>query len=110
MRVAVLMHWRVTDRQTSRLVFTARLRPQGPNAPISRICGQNPRNDADATFLYPHISVVDCRCMRCPLRSAGGCRNGKLQNVSPPSVLFESSRIILQYTEDTDAKNDVPEF
>ena len=26
------------------------------------ICGQNPRNDVDATFLDPHISVVDCRC------------------------------------------------
>jgi len=30
--------------------------------PSSRICGQNPRNDADATFLDPHIFVVDCRC------------------------------------------------
>jgi len=35
------------------------------------------------------------------------CRNihrGKLQNLSPPSVLFESSPIFLQYTVDTDAK------
>jgi len=24
------------------------------------ICGQNPRNDADATLLDPHISVVHC--------------------------------------------------
>jgi len=35
---------------------------------------------------------------------------GKLQNVSPPLVLFESSRISLQYTGDTDAKNDGPKF
>jgi len=36
---------------------------------------------------------------------------GRLQNVSPPSVLLESSRIFLQYTADTDAKkNDGPEF
>jgi len=41
------------------------------------------------------------------------CRNrhrGKFQNLSPPSVLFESSRMFLQYTGDTDAKNDGPEF
>jgi len=42
-----------------------------------------------------------------PLRNR---HRGKLQNLSPPSVLFESSRIFLQYTEDTDAKNDGPEF
>jgi len=35
---------------------------------------------------------------------------GKLQNLSPLSVLFELSRIFLQYTGDTDAKNDGPEF
>ena len=35
---------------------------------------------------------------------------GKLQNLSPPSVLFESSEVFLQYTRDTDAKNDGPEF
>ena len=44
------------------------------------------------------------------IRSAGGCRNGKFQNLSPLSVLLESSRIFLQYTGDTDAKNDEPEF
>jgi len=44
------------------------------------------------------------------IRCAGGCRNGKFQNVSPPSVLFESSRFFLQYTGDTDAENDGPEF
>ena len=36
--------------------------PPVPNAPSSRIFGQNPRNDADATFLDLHISVIDCRC------------------------------------------------
>jgi len=35
---------------------------------------------------------------------------GKLQNLSPPSVLFESSGLFLQYTGDTDAKNDGPEL
>jgi len=35
---------------------------------------------------------------------------GRLKNVSPPSFLFESSPIFLQYTGDTDAKNDGPEF
>ena len=29
---------------------------------------------------------------------------GRLQNASPPSVLFESSQFLLQYTEDTDTK------
>ena len=85
--------------------------------PSSRICGQNPRNDADATFLDPHISVVDCRSTpprrqycRCTLRSAGGCRNGKLQNVSPPSVLFQSSWIFFTIHRRYRRKNDGPEF
>jgi len=30
----------------------------------------------------------------------GGCLNGKFQNLSPPSVLLESSLIFLQYTGD----------
>jgi len=34
---------------------------------------------------------------------------GRLQNVSPPSVLFESSRTFYN-TQETDAKNDGPEF
>jgi len=41
------------------------------------------------------------------------CRNshrGKLQNLPPLSILFESSQIFLQYTGDTDATNDGPEF
>ena len=46
----------------SQVGFYGPTAPPGPNAPSSRICGQNPRNDADATFLDPHISVVDCCC------------------------------------------------
>jgi len=61
------------------------------------------------TYLSLTAAVRRQYC-RCTLQSAGGCRNGKLQNVSPPSVLFESSRIFLQYTGDTDTKNDGPEF
>jgi len=33
------------------------------------------------------------------IRSAEGCRNGKFQNVSPPSVLFESIRIFYNTQE-----------
>ena len=60
-----------TDRQTSRWVFTARSRPQFrtppvPNALNSWISGQDRRNDADATFLDPHI--VDCRCQHAAAR------------------------------------------
>ena len=52
-----------TDRHTDKPVgFYGLIAPPVPNGPSSRICGQNPRNDADATFLDPHISVVDCRC------------------------------------------------
>ena len=42
--------------------FYGPIAPPVPNAPSSRICGQNLRNDADATFLDPHISVADCCC------------------------------------------------
>ena len=97
--------------------FYGLIAPPVPNAPSSRICGQNPQNDADATFLDPHISVVDCHCTpprcqycRCMLRLAGGCRNGKLQNVSPPSVLFESSWIFFTIHRRHRRKNDGPEF
>jgi len=34
----------------------------------------------------------------------------ELPHLSPPSVLFESSQFFLQYTGDTDAKNDGPEL
>jgi len=51
------------NRQTDKPVgFYGPIVHPVPNAPISRICGQNPRNDADATFMDPHICVVDRRC------------------------------------------------
>jgi len=64
------MPWEFGKNYTkSRWVFTARLRlqpqfgtPPVPNAPSLRICGQDPRNNADATFLDPHI--VNCRSFR----------------------------------------------
>ena len=40
----------------------------------------------------------------------GGCRNGKFQNLSPPSVLFESSRIFFTIHGRHRRKNDGPEF
>ena len=51
------------SRQTDKPVgFYGPIAPLVSNAPSLRICGQNPRNDADATFLDPHISVVECCC------------------------------------------------
>jgi len=52
----------VTKKGNKPVGFYGPIVPPVPNAPSSRICGQNPRNDADATFLDPHISVVDCCC------------------------------------------------
>ena len=65
-----------TDRPVG---FYGRIAPPGPNAPSSRICGQNTRNDADATFLDPHISVVNCHCAaRYDRREAAGIANFKM--------------------------------
>ena len=95
-----------TDRHiyihTNRLVFTARLRPQFRMPPV--------RNHGimRTQHFWIRTSVVDCCCTpsairgqycRGTLRSAWGCRNGKrwnrhrgkIQSLSPPSVLFESS-------------------
>ena len=44
----------------SQVGFYGPTAPPGPNAPSSRICGQNPPNDADASFLDLHI--VNCHC------------------------------------------------
>ena len=67
----------------SQVGFYGPTAPPGPNAPSSRICDQNPRNDADG-----NISGSAHLCRRlplcCTLRSAAGCRNGKFQNVSLP--------------------------
>jgi len=82
----------------------------GPNAPSSRICRQNLRNDADATFLDPHISVVNCRCAaRYDRREVAGMAYFKMYLLRQ----FCSNRVefFVQYTGDTDAeKNDGPEF
>ena len=49
----------VRDTQTDKPVgFYGPIAPPVPNSPSSRICGQDPRNDADVTSLDPHI-VVD---------------------------------------------------
>jgi len=73
-------------------------------------CGHNISGSAHLCRRLPlHAATLPVYC-RCTLRSAGGCRNGKLQNVSSPSVLFESRQIFLQYTGDIDTKNDGPEF
>ena len=95
--------------------FYGPIAPPVPNAPSSRICGKNPRNDADATFLDPYISVGDCRCTsprrqycRCTLRSAGGCRNGKLKMYLLRQ--FCSNRVEFFYKTQDRRKNDGPEF
>ena len=74
---------RHTHRQTSQLVFTARLRPQF-GMPPSFDCCMLPRRWFNQNI---PLSIV--------LLQQWHCRNrhrGKLQNLSPPSVLFESSR------------------
>ena len=86
---------RHTDRQThtytSRLVFTLRLRPQfGMPAELRSL------HAGAARRLLLHAAARWC-CTPLPASAyhliGGGCRNGKFQNLSPPSVLFESSRI-----------------
>ena len=81
--------------------------------------GQNSRNEADATFMDPHISVVHCCCSagtpaastdaaRYDRREVAGMANFKMYLLRQ----FCSNRveIYLQYTGDTDAKNHGPEF
>jgi len=88
--------------------FYGPIAPPVPNAPSS-----DPWNDVDATFLDPHI------CHRLPLHAAStaatrydrrevaGMANFKMYLLCQ----FCSNRVnFLQYTEDTDAKNDGPEF
>ena len=89
---SILQYCQLIITVTSRLVFTARLHPQFgmPRASIAahRRFNQN----------IPQTVVLLQQCH---------CRNrhrGKLQNLSPLSVLFEPRQIFLQYTGDTDAK------
>ena len=74
---------------------------------------------SDRPLCYGHAAACWClqrargACSGCIALDGGVVRygdRGRFQNVSPPSVLFESSPIFLQYTVDTDAKNDGPEF
>jgi len=98
--------------------LTARLRPQFrtpavPNAPIVRnapelrsqhdaappVQLQYPGERRAARRLLLHASAA-VRFQRAhTIRSAEGCRNGKFQNVSPPSVLFESIRFFYNTQE-----------
>jgi len=90
--------------------FYGPIAPPVPNAPSSRICGQNPRNDADATFLDPHISVVDCGCT--PLHSTIGGRLREWQNskcISSISLVRIESNFFTIHRRQTQ-KNDGPEF
>jgi len=88
------------------------------NATSLWICGQNPQNDADATCLDPHISVVHCYCSAgtpavLPLHGTIGGRLPEWQTskcISSVSFVRIESNFFLQYIEDTDAKNDGPEF
>jgi len=61
-----------------------------------------PRHRFNQNILPSVVLLQQCHCWN--------RHRGKLQNLSPPAVLFESSQIVLQYTGDTDAKNDGPEF
>jgi len=103
-----------TDRHTDKPVgFYGPIAPPVPNAPSSLICGHNLRNDADATFLDPHISVVHCSSSRAaPAASTDAARYDRWEVAGMANFKvyllrqFCSNRveIFLQYTGDTDAK------
>ena len=67
-------------------------------------CGRNISGSAHLSWTAA-ASPAGCQYWRSTLRSAGSCGNGKLQNVSPPSVLFESSRIVLAIHRSQRRKN-----
>jgi len=107
-----------TDRQTGWWVLRPDCAPSS-EPPSSRICGQDLRNDADATFLDPHI--IDCHCCcsaRTPAASTDAAHNDRREVAGMANFKMYLLRqfcsnlveILLQYTEDTDAKNDGPEF
>ena len=86
----------MTSRKTSRWVFTARLSPQ-----FRMLLSFNRSTTPHRRFNYDiPASIVLLQQCHCWNR-----HRGKLQNVSPPSVLFESSRIFLQYAGDTEFWN-----
>jgi len=96
--------------------FYGPIAPPVPNAPISRICGQNSRNDADATFLNPHIR----RRLRfhaatppvLPLHATIGGRLPQWQTSKCiSSVSFVRIESIFYNTQETQTeKNHEPEF
>jgi len=100
-----------TDRHADKPVgFYGPIAPPVPNAPTSR-------NDEDATFLDPHIChwlllqrrhAASTDAARYDRREVAGMASFKMYLLRQ----FCSNRveIFLQYTGDTDAKNDSPEF
>ena len=109
---------RQTDTHTDKPVgFCGQIAPPVPNASISRICGQNPRNDADATFLDPHMTVVDCCCSAgmLPVLTQHATIGGRLPEWQTSKCISSVSFVrielnFLQYTGDTGTKNDGPKF
>jgi len=83
------------SEETSRLVFTARLRPHFRMPPSLDRCTP-PRRQLNQNIPPSVVLLQQCHCRN--------RHRGKHQNLSPPSVLFQSSRIFLQYTGDTYAK------
>jgi len=90
--------------------FYGPIAPPGPNAPSSE-CPSNvvPNSEFERaqipnfrTRSIPNLWTRPMSGVSRPYLRYG--YRGRLQNVSPPSVLFESSQIFLQYTGDTDAK------
>ena len=104
-------HAKCNKQRNKPVSFYGPIAPPVPNAPSSRICGQNPRNDADAIFLDPHISVVDCCCSAgtVPVLTEHATIGGRLPELQTLKCISSVSfvrieSIFLQCTGDTDAK------
>jgi len=78
--------------RTSRLVFTARLCPQFWMLPSFDRCTP-PRRRFNQNIPPSVVLLQQCHCRN--------RHRAKLQNLSPPSVLFESSRIFFHNTQET---------
>jgi len=81
---------RILPRQNKPVAFYGPIAPPVPNAPSSEcrqasIAGRR-RAAGSMTIMLPSVVLLQ----QCP---CGKCHRGKLQNLSPPSVLFESSWI-----------------
>ena len=94
--------YRNRETQTSRLVFTARLRPQFQTPPV--------RNAPELRLLHAagSISISHQASCCCSSAIAGVGANFKIYLFS--QLCSNLVQILLQYTGDTDAKNDGPEF